>query len=207
MIDEDVESWFKYPQYRNWFNKLFVADFFGYKCGPASVPIPEDGYYITRPTYNLKGMGAGAKICYYNKDDIPHLPAGHFWCEVFTGGHYSVDYVKRGEILEQLVCFQGYNNCNDLSYFLKWERIDKQFALPTVLFNLDVERLNIEIIGDKVIEVHLRGGFDHMLDYTELYPVFENTTNVLVPDDCTWIEGEEDGNGEITNKRLGYYVK
>lgn len=206
MIDEDVEAWLKYPDYRNWFNKLFVADFFGNKCGPASTPIPKDGWYIIRPTYNLAGMGAGAKISYYKKNNIPSIPAGYFWCEVYEGNHYSIDYERTGKYLVQTECFQGFNERENLTQFSKWIRTDKQYALPACLYSLDVEKLNIEIIGDKIIEVHFRGGFDNMKNYNELYPVFENI-HYKGPKFLTWFPFEADGNGEIPNKRLGYYVR
>lgn len=206
MVDEDMEAWIKYPDYRNWANKLFVANYFEYKCGPSFIPVPEDGWYITRPTYNLHGMGAGAKISFYKKNETPKIPAGYFWCEVFDGPHYSIDYERKDKYLVQTECFRGYNDRNNLSQFSKWIREDKQFVLPACLYSLKVEKLNIEIINDKIIEVHLRGGFDNMKDYNELFPVFENIP-YHTPENCLWFPFEADGNGEIPNKLLGYYVK
>ena len=66
---EDCDSYVKYPKHRKWFNKLWLAEMLGYKCGPAGTDIPEDGVYVVRPIYNLGGMGAGAKVVELKKDD------------------------------------------------------------------------------------------------------------------------------------------
>ena len=56
----DWRAWAKYPQHRNWFNKLWVADRLNYLCGPSGFPLPKTMMTIVRPVYNLNGMGAGA---------------------------------------------------------------------------------------------------------------------------------------------------
>ena len=66
---EDCDAYVKYPNHRKWFNKLWLSEMLGYKCGPAGTDIPEDGTYVVRPIYNLGGMGAGAKVVELKKDD------------------------------------------------------------------------------------------------------------------------------------------
>ena len=60
----DVDAWSKYPRYTSWYNKLWLSERLGYKCGPAGVPVPVKGTYIVRPIYNLLGMGLGAKYMF-----------------------------------------------------------------------------------------------------------------------------------------------
>lgn len=54
----DVEAYEQYPDLRHWYDKLWVANQFGYCAGTERVPRP--GYYIVRPTVNLQGCGIGA---------------------------------------------------------------------------------------------------------------------------------------------------
>lgn len=204
--DEDVDAWYRYPQYRKWFNKLYVADHLGYLCGPCGVPVPKSGDYVVRPIYNLAGMGVGAKIIYITPEDIATVPPGNFWVERFVGTHYSVDFVRKDGKFEQLNCYIGVNNPDNLSRFYSWTRSDHKFILPESIANIDVPRLNIEAIGDKIIEVHLRNGFDHMMQYESIIPVFENQYKKDMPG-YTYIDGEADGYGWLINKRLGYFVK
>ena len=59
---QDDDSYILYPHHRKWFNKLYVAELFGYDCGPAGVAPTKDGTYVIRPIYNLSGMGVGAEV-------------------------------------------------------------------------------------------------------------------------------------------------
>lgn len=204
--DEDVDAWYRYPRYRKWFNKLYVADHLGYLCGPCGVPVPKSNEYVVRPIYNLAGMGVGAKIIYITPEDIATVPPGNFWVERFVGTHYSVDFVRKDGKFEQLNCYIGVNNPDNLSRFYSWTRSDHKFILPESIANIDVPRLNIEAIDDKIIEVHLRNGFDHMMQYESIIPVFENQYKKDMPG-YTYIDGIADGYGWLTNKRLGYFVK
>lgn len=205
MEDEDVIAWYKYPQYRKWVNKLYVADLFGYSCGPAGIPVPKSGNYVVRPIYNLAGMGVGATVQFLNPEDLHKVPPGYFWVEQFTGTHYSFDYVKINGKFQQLNCYIGTNTPDNLSLFTKWVRDEETCELPWVLEELDVEKLNIEVIGDKIIEIHLRNGFDHMMWYKEIIPVFEGDSTEMTG--YTYVKGPADGYGHLSKPRIGYLVK
>jgi len=205
MLDEDEIAWLTHPQYRLWFNKLYVAEHFGYKCGPSGVSVPKKDHYIVRPIYNLAGMGVNAKLKTLKPGDHHKVPAGHFWVEYFRGTHYSIDYVKINNQFEQLNCYIGTNTPKDLSLFSSWIRSNHRYTLPESLNQLSVERLNIEVIGDKIIEVHLRNGFDHMMQYEEIIPVFKNERKVKKG--YTYVEGPADGYGKLKKPRIGYLVK
>lgn len=206
--DEDVDAWYRYPDYRKWFNKLFVAYHFGYKCGPAGIPVPTAGYYVVRPIYNLAGMSVGAKMVHLEPKDIDKVPPGYFWVEEFQGTQYSIDYVRVDGKFQQLNCYIGKRNVNNLSFFRSWTKSTHQYSLPISLQTINVPRLNVEMIGDKIVEVHLRNGFDHMMEYEEIYPVFEGI-NHSCPNvfEFEYIEGKADGYGHLTHNRIGYYVR
>jgi hypothetical protein len=203
--DEDVDAWCRYPQYRQWFNKLYVTDLFGYSCGPAGIPVPRPGSYVVRPVYNLAGMGLCAKIVYLTPEDTSLIPPGYFWVERFVGTHYSVDYVRDEHGFTQLNCYTGENDPDYLSRFYRWKKSDYQFVLPKEVANIDVPRINIEAIGDKIIEVHLRNGFDHLMQYDEIIPVFalDPPKSLL---GYEFVEGVV-GHGWLDNPRLGYWVR
>jgi hypothetical protein len=201
----DDQAWLKYPQYHKWFNKLYVAEHFGYVCGPAGLAVPKAGNYVVRPIYNLLGMGVSAAVLYLTPNDTSYIQPGFFWVEYFSGTHYSVDYVKENGKFKQLVNFIGVNRPENLARFLSWTKTDHQFTLPKELEELDVEYLNVEAIDDKIIEIHLRPGFNHMVEYQELIPVFESKD--MMKPGYTFLKEFDDADGWLNCTRLGYLVR
>ena len=133
-------------------DKLILAKKLGYVCGPAGIAPPYPGQYVVRPIMNLKMMSRGASIQFLDSDSIPD---GYFWCEVFTGRHLSFDYFQG----IQTLAVEGFRNDPlRLDRFNKWTKIDETFKLPKILQDI-ADRypwFNVEVIGDKVIEVHFR---------------------------------------------------
>ena len=133
-------------------DKLILSKKLGYICGPAGILPPCPGQYVVRPIMNLKMMSRGASIQYLDSDSIPD---GYFWCEVFTGRHLSFDYFQG----IQTLAVEGFRNDPlRLDRFNKWTKIDETFKLPKILQDI-ADRypwFNVEVIGDKVIEVHFR---------------------------------------------------
>jgi hypothetical protein len=201
----DEDAWLKYPQYHKWFNKLYVAEHFGYRCGPAGLKVPCPDNYVVRPIYNLAGMGLYAAVLYLTPEDTHFIQPGYFWVEYFNGTHYSIDYLKVNGEFHQVVNFIGVNRPENLSLFTSWTQTDYQFTLPDSLNELDVECLNIEVIGDKIVEVHLRSGFLHLKQYQQLIPVFDHQPTSKFG--YTFIEEYDDAKGHLPIKRLGYLVK
>ena len=133
-------------------DKLILSKKLGYVCGPAGIPPPVPGLYVVRPIMNLKSMCVGTTIQYLNSDSIPD---GYFWCEMFTGRHMSFDY-NWGK---QTLAVEGFRtDPARLDRFSRWSKIDQDFKLPDVLQTLADRYVwfNVEVIGDKVIEVHFR---------------------------------------------------
>ena len=151
------------------YNKLQVSRVLGYECGPIGLLVPRPDFYIIRPCINFMGMGRHARIEYLN-GDTEHLHPGEFWCEVFEGEHISVDYYKG----EQELTVKGVRDPQDPLYkWKKWYKVDREIPLPKLLQNLDYDWINCEFIGDKLIEIHLRGNPDFRYNNDSVIPVWE----------------------------------
>lgn len=182
---EDYQLWYKYPQHRLWFNKLYVADCLGYYCGPCGTAPTQSGKYIIRPCYNLAGMGLGAQVLHIEAGDRSATPPGYFWSAYFSGQHYSASYSWVNNSWQPLHCWAGYNSEDNLIKFTRWIRTAHCPVVP-YSFNVlrDVGGINIEFKGSKVIEVHLRSsgnpdGSTHS-SYNEYIPVWRSDSCSLV---------------------------
>ena len=151
---EDYIAWSHCDSTDLWiFDKLIVSRRLGYTCGPIGTMVPHPDTYIVRPITNLLGMGRGASFEFI-KDDTDHLPLGHFWCEVFTGRHLSVDYIDG----EQVLCVEGFRDPDAPLYkWKRWERVDDIVPFPiTGWLKGKYRNINCEFVGGHLIEIHLR---------------------------------------------------
>ena len=217
---QDDIAYIKYPHHRKWFNKLYVAETFGYKCGPAGVDIPEDGTYVVRPIYNLSGMGVGAYVTELKAGDSRSVPAGYFWCEYLQGKHYSANYkweydrdMKTGQWLDPWKgssCWEGINMPINLTKFIEWKRSDYIPHVPDELNSLrDVSIINVEFIGNNVIEVHLRESPDPQYDH--IIPVWTSDLGIkkqhMEDNGYEFISYYDDADGQLEDPRIGFLVK
>ena len=217
---EDDDTYKKYPHHRKWFNKLYIAELFGYKCGPAGVDIPEDGTYVIRPIYNLSGMGVGAHVKALKAGDDRSVPAGYFWCEYLTGKHYSANYkwqydrdMINGKWLQPWKgssCWEGTNMLINLTKFVEWKRSDYIPEVPDELVCLrDVGTINVEFKGNQVIEVHLRPSPDP--DYDHIIPVWASDIGKkkehMEMHGYEFVESYDDADGQLLDARIGFIVK
>jgi hypothetical protein len=231
LVEEDFQSWQRYhkTEHRWVFNKLEIALRQNLHAGPAATAPEKTGTYIFRPTYNIYGMGIGAKKFFYDKDVsynkfINHdvVPPGYFWCEWLEGKHLSIDYNQDldGFWHTRSVWLGKHGNKDNLTKFASWERLENYMAPswnrlpiePSFLYDPEVPVFNIEMIGDSIIEIHLRLGNDPFDEYpvgTTLLPIWNGEE---AP------EGEWKGNlhedmeqysasGYLTDVRRGYIVK
>ena len=205
---EDYQAWNQYPQHRKWFNKLYVSQLMGHYCGPCGLAPDKDGFYIVRPIYNLSGMSAGASKKFIPAGDATLTPPGYFWCEWFEGDHYSATYRWVDLVGWQLTsCWIGKKSSMK---FYKWIRTNYAPAVPNKLIELaDLPLINVEFIGDKVIEVHLRDSPDP--DYEELIPIWSDDVQEMIDNlelmGYTFISSYDDADGFIKPARIGFMVK
>jgi hypothetical protein len=192
----DEEAYKLYPHDTVWYNKLFLASILNYNAGYGYIPY--DGKFIVRPIVNLQGCGIGARIANFKKGDpVPH---DYFWCEVFTGRHITIDYSKINGRWQQGNTFEGFkDDLENLLQFSLWQRVNYPYELPTLFDAIHADKLNIEIIDNKIIEVHLRHNTDPV-NYDFFIPIWSKDQRC--PDNCIRIDDHEDHPG-----RLGFYVR
>lgn len=137
------------------YNKKWIAESQGVKCGeqaPSQFPV------IVRPITNLYGMGKGTYYLYNDKS----IQKDCFWTEILKGNHISLDVFYNKHGIQKTIAFRGYPG--KLFTFLCWEYLpDYEISseinnwINTHMKNY-IGVFNIEIIGDKIIECHLRMG-------------------------------------------------
>jgi hypothetical protein len=199
---EDSDAWLQYPQYRKWFDKLHLSLQLGYCCGPSGLAPSRSDKYIVRPTYNLSGMSAGARIQHIKAGDASTVEPGYFWCELFSGIHTSITYNAN----KQPTSAWSAEYYDTIPLRIKrWYRDSRLLPLP-LIFNdiVGVETINAEFIGDKLIEIHFRGSPDPEFD--ELIPIWSDL-QYRKPPEYRFVESFDDANGFLKNYRLGFFVK
>lgn len=178
----DVKAWPLYPEYRWVYNKMAICDTQtdepqSVSFAPVDVmPALTDYPVIVKPIINLKGMGVGsrkirtpAEYIRMKDTNTADALAGYFWSTYLTGNHYSIDLlVKHGEIVWSAV-FQGHlSKLNQPSLFEYFETCPftvipddhRAFIRGWVSTHLKgyTGCVNMETIGNAIIEVHLRMG-------------------------------------------------
>ena len=206
---EDFEAWNAYPHHHKWFNKLYIAELMGYKCGPSGLAPDVTDHYVVRPIYNLSGMGVGAKIIRIDAGDFTKVPPGYFWCEFLPGVQYSATYEYANMGWKCISCWQGIQDANNLSKFVSWIRSPHKPQVPPQFNDLnDVNRINVEFKGNSPIEVHLRESPDPQ--YDELVPVWaDDSVNMeaYLSRGYRFIKSFDNADGFLEIPRLGFLVR
>ena len=192
-MEEDWQVWQTCSRADVWvYDKLLLALFLGHDCGPAGVPVEKPGQYIVRPITNMYGMGAGARVMWFDEDTVK-APPGSFWCEMFHGEHISVDYEWTGNLRLGYQPFRVDLAEKRNLRFHRWRNADHLDVPPfPVELCSNYPVVNAEFIGDRCIEVHLRGNPDPR-DVEVVWD--DRTPEILAP---------EDADGWIRPKRAGF---
>lgn len=173
MIEAGAEEYYNLHPEDLWvYNKLQLSRMLGYTCGPVGVEVPKSDFYIVRPSVNFLGMGRNANIEWIS-GDTDHYDAGSFWCEVFNGPHFSVDYQHKKC---KLVVEGIREHIQPLWRWDRWEKVDISIDFPPILEKLvgDYEWINCEFIGNHLIEVQIRQNPDFQWGNTIAIPVWRN---------------------------------
>lgn len=195
LYDEDV--WPTVADDDLWiFDKLILSRKLGHLCGPAGVDVPAPNNYVVRPCVNLCGMGRGARIDFIEKQ-TSHLPPGFFWQQIFVGRHLSIDY----EDGKQIRCTQGIKDQALFTRFTNWTVTDDKPVISPIIQDIinRYPRVNVEMIGGKIIEVHLRGNPDFDDGAIEAIPIWRNTP-IECPSGYIFVD-QPDGD------RIGFFKK
>jgi len=187
------------PQWLWVYDKLIVARRQGISAAPAGISVPAAGEYIVRPITNIRMMGRGAQRLWLDPGDDHSVPDGYFWSEILTGPQLSVDYHWG----QQGLTVQGFrDDAYRLDRFSRWCRVNQDRPLPAMLHDLKYYQqwINVEYIGDRVIEIHLRYNDDFANhDADEIIPVWRDQP-MPQPQDCTWYPS-------AAGDRLGFWIK
>jgi hypothetical protein len=158
---EDGDAWRWYPDYKWVYDKLAIAESQGLRCAPHGID-PDAFPVFSKPIYNMRGMGAGSGVLRTEKEYKHRQRPGHMWMELLDGEHLSTDVaVVAGEVTWQR---------HTAGQPLKGGMFDYWTVLAAA--RPEVERylaawirahmpgytgmLNLETIGARIIEVHMR---------------------------------------------------
>lgn len=193
-FSDDTVAWQNCKEKDLWvFDKLILARKLRYKAGPIGLNVPEPNHYIVRPITNTLGMGRDVHKIWI-ADDTSFLPLGHFWCEFFTGEHLSVDFYKKKPYL----IVKGIRDSDSFYKWRRWEVVQRNVEFPSILNDIDSDWINVEFIGNKVIEVHLRRNPDFRHGNTVAIPVwYDDEFNV--PPGMTFVSDKD-------YHRIGFYI-
>jgi hypothetical protein len=158
---EDSDAWSWNPAHRWIYDKLAVALSQGLEAAPHGVA-PQHFPVFSKPIYNLKGMGVGSRTLSSAQDYADAYQPGHFWTTLLAGSHISSDIVLVDGVPQWWRHATGMTSGEGT--FDYWEVL----AAPAP----DVEAwcdawcrqhlkgytgmLNLETIGARIIEAHLR---------------------------------------------------
>jgi hypothetical protein len=158
---EDCDAWLWYPQHRWVYDKIAIAASQGLDAGPHGVPPP---YFpvFSKPITNLKGMGVGSRLINTAAEYEENMTAGHMWTTLLQGRHISSDvavvdgaprwwrHVTAAPSGEGTFDYWTVHAAADAAiedYCGTWIRRHLKGYTGIV---------NIESIGGRMIEVHLR---------------------------------------------------
>ena len=158
---EDPDGYQWHPAQRHIYNKLFVAESQGLTCAPHGVT-PRAFPVFSKPIINLRGMGVGSRVLHDLEDYQRHLTPGHFWMTLLEGEHVSTDVaVVKGRTLWWRHCrgtpategtfdhwlIEAGGRPSLEAYLGSW--VSRHLTGYTGM-------LNLETIGERIIEAHLR---------------------------------------------------
>ncbi len=158
---DDVDAFAWQPAHRWIYNKLRIAETQGLDCGPHGV-LPVRYPVFAKPIYNLLGMGVDSRVLSSAEDYHRHLRPGHMWMTLLAGAHVSTD----AALIDGHVRWIRHTVGRPLSggTFDYWvveaaPRADlDRYCSSWLAAHLRgyTGMVNLETIGGRIIEVHLR---------------------------------------------------
>jgi len=151
----DVAAYQTFLKYRWVYNKLELYQKLGYEAFPHGIT-PNNFPIFSKPIYNLFGMSIGAKVVWFSHEW--EYTAGHLWMPVFYGRHTSTDYaLLDGEVVWSY-SMSGQKDKNGSFTHWYFSKGLHQNEIKWIQEHLNdfTGIVNVESIGAKIIEVHLR---------------------------------------------------
>jgi hypothetical protein len=158
---DDPDAYRRNPELRWIYNKLLLAESQGLACAPHGIE-PTAYPVFSKPIINLRGMGRGSCILESRERYLECETPGHFWMTLLRGEHVSSDIaVMRGEMAWIRHAVGAPLAGGTFNYWMidieARPRLER-YAAEWVQTHLAgyTGMLNLESIGDRLIEAHLR---------------------------------------------------
>lgn len=158
---DDADGWLRYREH-NWvYDKLKIAQLQGLDCAPHGIA-PGNYPVFSKPIMNLHGMGAGSARLDSADDYETNYQPGHMWMEMLTGRHVSTDVAVEAGVPRWWRHATGIPAGGGM--FDYWTiTADREVGIEAATADFIVRHLadftgmiNLETIGDRIIEMHLR---------------------------------------------------
>lgn len=158
---EDSDAWEWNPQFRFVYDKLAVAKSQDLAAGLHGTRVPSFPVF-SKPISNLRGMGAGSRVIASQEEYDRHFTPGHFWMTLLTGRHVSSDAaVIGGEVRWWRHATGKPAGEGTFDYWTVHAQSDPEIERNCGAWIVRHLRgytgmINLETIGGRIIEVHLR---------------------------------------------------
>lgn len=158
---KDYDAYVRCPEFRWAYNKLLVAEKQGLLSAPHGV-VPPHFPVFSKPIYNLNSMGADSRVLRNSAEYHEHSKPGHMWSELLVGEHISTDVL----VFDGSIVWHSHTRGHPLEggTFDRWD-VNVQCNENLLLYLKQFVRqnfggysgsMNLETIGGKLIEMHLR---------------------------------------------------
>ena len=157
--DGDAYRW--HPLHRWVYNKLLVAESQGLACAPHGVA-PTRYPVFSKPIFNLEGMGVGSRLLRDAREYEAHSTPGHLWMEWLEGEHVSTDAAVIGGGVHWMRHALGHTLPGGTfdHWIIEASPRDAHAAYCTDWITRHLAgytgMVNLETIGGRIIEAHLR---------------------------------------------------
>ncbi len=158
---DDPEAWAWNPTHRWVFDKLQLALSQGLDAGPHGL-MPRRFPVFSKPIFNFGGMGAGSRIIASAADYQRHCTPGHLWMPLLHGAHVSTD----AAVIDGRVAWTRHATglpTGDGMFDYWTVHAEAMPELDAKLSAWIASKLagytgivNLETIGDTIIDAHLR---------------------------------------------------
>tara|TARA_B100001121_G_scaffold194175_1_gene169682 strand:- start:10665 stop:11501 length:837 start_codon:yes stop_codon:yes gene_type:complete len=224
----DKDAYQQFIKYSEVYNKLLISQLQKLDCSPSGI-IPNEYPVIVKPIINLYGMSNGyLKIDNYD-DFIKNRYIGMFWQKYLDGIQYNVDInMINGKIFQYFCVVSEPDKLGMFKYHKYIDNYDLPEKVINFLQNVMFDYsgfINIEIINEYIIEMHLRlngdlflyseQNIDDMINYKKIkvdstcfFPIFVNKyLNININKFLDSLNIDYDIDGTICNdfKRLLYF--
>jgi hypothetical protein len=158
---EDCDAWLWYPDHRWVYDKIAIAHSQGLEAAPHGVN-PSQFPVFSKPITNLRGMGVASRVLHSASEYAESLTPGHMWMTRLVGRHVSSDIaVVAGEPRwwrHVTGTPSGEGTFNYWTVHAAPEPAIEEHCGEWIRVNLKgyTGILNIETIGGRMIEAHLR---------------------------------------------------